>query len=126
VLDLTISLHGVYCFDTVFHVRARPMPRLAVDCGEVRWDPDSAPARYDLVRGDLETLRETGGDYQVATDECVASGVTAESIPYSVSPAPGGAYWFLQRTVGDSYDAYDTALAEPRDAGIDGSPVSCP
>lgn len=125
-LDLTISIHGVFCFDIVMAVRARPSQRLAVERDDLEWDPDPTGTGYDLVRGNLGALRTAGGDYATLPVECLANDLAAESIPFPSSPAPGEAWWFLLRTEGGSYDAWDSALAAPRDAGIDGASVSCP
>jgi len=125
-MDLTISIHGVYCFDTVIQVRARPLPKLAVEPDVISWDPDPPATVYDVVRGNLGTLRATGGDYRVATEECVADAVAADSVPFQISPPPGVGYWFLVRTEGGSYDAWDSTPAAPRDAEIDVAPASCP
>ncbi len=125
-LDLTISIHGVYCFDTVIEVRAHPIPKLEVGRDAIGWDPDPPADHYEAVRGNLETLRATGGDYRTATEECVADDVSDVSVPFPLSPAPGEAYWFLVRTEGGSYDAWDSTVAAPRDAGIDAGPASCP
>ena len=125
-IDLTISIHGVFCHDTVIEVLARPVPQLAVERDVIRWDPDPPASVYDVVRGDLGTLRGTGGNYQAATDECVANDRAADSVPFPLSPAPAAAYWFLLRSKGGSYDAWDSTLAAPRDAGINAAPTSCP
>jgi hypothetical protein len=126
LLDLTISIHGVYCNDTVIQVRARPFPKITVGRGAVEWDPDPPATHYQAVRGNLGTLRDTGGDYQAATEECVADDVSDVSVSFQLSPAPGEVYWFLVRTEGGSYDAWDSTPAMPRDAGIDAGPASCP
>jgi hypothetical protein len=126
LLDLTISIHGVYCFDTVIEVRARPFPKLAVGRDAVGWDPDPPATQYDAVRGDLGTLRSTGGDYQAATEECVAGHVPDVSVPFELTPAPGDGFWFLVRTAGGSYDAWDSTPVVPRDAGIEAGPAPCP
>jgi hypothetical protein len=126
LLDLTISIHGAYCYDTVIRVRARPFPKLDVERDMVAWDPDPPATLYDVVRGDLGALRATGGDYRVATDLCMASESSALSAPSALSPPAGGAYWFLLRARGGSYDAWDSMLAASRDAGIDAAAVSCP
>jgi hypothetical protein len=124
-LDLTISIHGVYCYDTVIVVRAQPIPKLAVGRDAIGWAPDAPTTLYDAVRGSLDSLRTTGGDFRTATDECVANGVSDDSVPFPLSPAPGEAYWFLVRPEGGSYDDWDS-LAAPRDQGIDSGPASCP
>jgi hypothetical protein len=126
LLDLTISIHGAYCFDTVIQVRARPFPSLAVERDAIGWDSDPPATVYEAVRGNLGTLRTTGGDYQAATEECVASNVTADPVPFQLSPAPGEAYWFLVRTEGGSYDAWDSMPAASRDAGIGAASATCP
>lgn len=125
-LDLTISIHGVYCFDTVIEVRARPFPKIAVGRGAVDWDPDPPATQYDAVRGNLGTLKSTGGNYQAATEECIAGHVSDVSVPFELSPAPGEGFWFLVRTAEGSYDAWDSTPVMPRDAGIDAGPASCP
>jgi hypothetical protein len=125
-MDLTVSIHGVFCFDTVIKVRARPSPRLAVERDALAWDPDPPATGFDVVRGNLGALRATGGDYRLATEECLANDLAAESLAYPISPGPGQAWWFLIRTEGGSYDAWDAAPAAPRDAGIDADAASCP
>jgi hypothetical protein len=125
LMDLTISINGAYCHDTVIQVRARPFPKLAVEHDAIAWDPDPPATAFEVVRGDLGTLRSSGGAYQAAVDECVADDMSADTVPFQLSPAPGHAYWFLVRTEGGSYDAWDLTPAAPRDPGIDASPVSC-
>jgi hypothetical protein len=126
LLDLTISIHGVNCFDTVIKVLARPFPKIGVERDAIEWDPDPPATLYDAVRGDLDILRATAGDYQGATDECVANNLDSDSVPFTLAPTPGRAYWFLVRANGGSYDAWDETLAAPRDAGIDAARGSCP
>jgi hypothetical protein len=126
LIDLTISIHGGYCFDTVLRVRARPFPKVEVGRDAIDWDPDPPATSYDVVRGDLAVLRASGGDYRAATDQCVANDVDTDSVPYALSPSPGGAFWILVRAAGGSYGAWDSSLATTRDAGIDAAPVSCP
>jgi len=126
LLDLTISIHNAYCFDTVIRVVARPFPKIEIDRDAIRWDADPPATSYDVVRGDIGTLRATGGDYRAATEECVASDLATLTIPFALNPAEGGGYWFLLRTHGGSYDAWDAELAAPRDADIDIASASCP
>jgi len=125
-LDLTISIHGVFCFDTVIEVRAQPSPRLAVERYDLEWDPETAAAGYEVVRGDLGTLRATGGDYRAVTEECVANALADDWVPFPAAPVPGEAWWFLVRTEGGSYDAWESMLVAPRDAGIVAGSSSCP
>ena len=88
--------------------------------------------RYDILRGDLGTLRSTGGDYAAATEACVI-----DDIPhgYAVSfnsggPAVGSGYWFLIRAtcggVAGTYDSLSPGQVGSRDAEIDASGLACP
>ena len=126
LLKLTISMHGVYCFDTVIQVRARPFPKLDVGPDAIRWDPDPPATFYDVVRGDLGVLKRTAGDYRAATESCVANDLATLSVPFTLVPGVGDAYWFLLRTKGGSYDAWDSMPAKPRDPGINDAAGSCP
>jgi hypothetical protein len=126
LLDLTISIDGAYCYDTVIRVRARPFPRLHVGPDLIRWDPDPPATFYDVVRGDLGLLKRTAGDYREATESCVANDLAALSVPFTLVPGVGDGYWILLRTKGGSYDAWDSMLAAPRDPGIDAATGSCP
>jgi hypothetical protein len=126
VIDLEISIHGAFCFDTVIRVRARPAPRLDVGRDAIDWDLDPADSAFDAVRGDLAALRGTAGDYRAATVECIAADVPVASVPWTLSPTPGGMDWFLVRPHAGSYDAWDSTPVAPRDAGIDAAAGACP
>jgi hypothetical protein len=126
LIDLTVSIHGVYCFDTAITLHARPVPKLHADRDVISWDPDPTSSTYDVIRGDLLALTRGGGDFGQATEECVAKNLPAESVPFGTIPPAGGAFWFLVRPSGDSYDSWDTGLAASRDPGIASAPASCP
>jgi hypothetical protein len=126
LIDLTVSIHGVYCFDTVITLHSRPVPKLCADRDLISWDPDPPASTYDVIRGDLLALTHGGGDFGLATEECVAENLAAEWVPFDTIPPEGGAFWFLVRPRGDSYDSWDTGLAASRDPGVASAPASCP
>jgi len=129
-IDIEISVHGRYCIDTVFDVHAKPLMRLSVASGAVQWDPMPEASSFDVVLGDVQTLRQTGGNFAAATTACVANDRSGTSTPYAGMPLPGRAFWFLGRdiegTVAGSYDPGDAAQVGSSDAGIAASPARCP
>ncbi|HEY8202851.1 MAG TPA: hypothetical protein VII47_16065 [Actinomycetota bacterium] len=129
-IDIEISIHGHYCLDTVFDIHAKPLLRIGVSSHDVSWDAMSGATGYDVVRGDLQVLRQTRGNFAAATSLCVANDVPGTSVPSGVSPTPGAAFWFLAREIEggnvDTYDSDDAGQVGSCDAGISASPASCP
>src|SRR5262249_8306226 len=111
-------------------VRSRPAIDLAVGAAGLSWDPVPQATGYDVVRGDLGTLRASGGDFSAATAEGLATGTSATSGPVTGQPAPGDACWVRARWADgsgcDSYDEDDPGETGSCDAGIAASPASCP
>ena len=129
-IDIEISVHGRYCLDTVFDIHAKPLMRIGVGPDDVSWDPMAGATGYDVVSGDVGVLRQTHGDFAVATSACVANDQASTWVPSGAAPAPGNAIWFLAREVeggaADTYDSSDAGQVGSRDAGISASPASCP
>ena len=112
------------------------VPTIVVAQIGIGWYP-APPLSYDVVEGDLGVLRGAAGDYQSATDACLASHFVPSSchgsgctngncLSFTASPVAGGGYWFLVRPVGGSYNLWDPNTAAPRDAGINSAPAACP
>jgi hypothetical protein len=102
---------------------------LRLDDDVLLWQPVAAASGYDVVRGDLDTLRATGGDFSAATEDCIANDVTDLQVVEPAHPLPGQAHWFLVRaTTGMGHGSYDGAVSQagPRDPGINASPFGCP
>lgn len=74
-------------------------PPLFVDRDRLLWLPSLNADRYDAVRGDLGTLRSTGGDFTLAVDVCLADDTTLTAVGNGADPAPGQGYWYLSRGV---------------------------
>jgi hypothetical protein len=103
------------------------------------WTSGGAAA-FDLVRGDLNALRETGGDFTAALsalpsgeNACLANDTASLSLgdPYG-EPTPGIGYFTLLRPVTTSCPAcgtLDEGVASQlgsRDGEIAASPRACP
>jgi N-acetylneuraminic acid mutarotase len=112
---------------------ARPAPlaslTLRSDAPVVDWSPVATAQSYDVVYGDIATLRGSGGDFTAATAGCIAAGTTSTTSTFITAPAVGQALWIVAR--GDNcagpgtYDSGAPSQIGSRDAGIDASPLSC-
>ena len=102
---------------------------------EISWANDGF-GPYDVVRGDLATLKSTGGDFTAALDvlspneQCLAQGSSATLVVDSYAPPfPGTGYFYLVRGGGGAcptlYDESVNQLGE-RDAEITAASGSCP
>ena len=96
---------------------------------QISWTALPLVPAYDVVRGDLELLRATGGDFSSSTVECMADNDSDTIVVHPGTPPSGGGFWFLTRAVscdGGTYDSGGPAQVEPRDAEIAASADSCP
>jgi len=102
---------------------------LTVDRQQLQWVGLAEATAYDVVRGDLERLRETA-DFALATEECLADDLPATSLPYTGEPGEGAGFWFLARAVNcageGTYDSGAPSQAGSRDGGIASSAGACP
>ena len=93
------------------------------------WTPAGGAGAFDVVTGTLAFLRATGGDFTVATTDCLADDESGLSISIVAEPNAGQGVWFLVRRDDCSNGSYDTdsiAQSAPRDAGIAASGRDCP
>ena len=125
-IEISISLHGEFCWDTVMRLDARPARRLHVDRDGLLWDPEPRPASYDVVSGDLSELRASEGAFDLATRACLAAGLGQPALAFDVSPATGQAFWFLVRPDGDTYDDEDAGQVGSANEEIGASLAACP
>jgi len=107
----------------------------------VSWSwTDGGATTFDLIRGDLTALRDTGGDFAAAVEAispaeaaCLANDTSALSLidPYP-NPPVGSGYFALLRAVSTacpahaSYDDGSPSLLGTRDPGIAASSRRCP
>jgi subtilisin-like proprotein convertase family protein len=103
---------------------------LVVTETELSWAPLADAISYDVVQGDVATLRSSGGDFGVATEACLGDDLAATGLLGPPDPDPGQAHWFLVRGVAVpgsmSYESFGNGQADERDAEIDGAIASCP
>lgn len=98
-------------------------------------------AVYDVVRGDLWTLRGTGGNFTAALDAipvgvsvCLANNTSLTSVSDTFALATGGAVFYLLRTVNvgcavevpDTYDSGSPKQIGSRDLEVSASQRACP
>jgi len=132
VNDLLASGAGVGFDDFLAPEPPCNSTRLGVDRDALRWRHTCAATALgtDAVRGDLEVLRETGGDFERATVECLGSNMAGMELPYAAVPAEGSGWWYLvrKRTAAgpDSYDTCTASQVGSRDPRILASGQDCP
>ena len=99
-------------------------------------DGSGGVIRYELVRGDLTILRQSGGDFTQATDVCLADNLPETVFEDTDQPDLGQGFWYVVRAVqvfpatGDeengTYDSLSASQQGERDSEIDDSVSSCP
>ena len=86
-------------------------------------------ATYDLVSGDLASLRQSNGDFTQATDACVAQSRPEHYLLDGRTPQPGDGLWILVRQITasgtGSFDTASGSQAQSRDEGIAASAGAC-
>ena len=95
----------------------------------ISWTALPLVPAYDVIRGDLELLRATGGDFSASTVECMADNDSDTIVVHPGTPPSGGGFWFLTRAVScdrGTYDSGGPAQYEQRDAEIAASAAACP
>ncbi len=104
--------------------------QLGVSSAALSWTTLSIAAAYDVVAGDLATLRATGGDFAAATSSCLANNQTGTTLPHTAAPVAGGGFWFLVRgragPVKLSLDTFTSSQIGSRDAEVAASAAACP
>jgi FG-GAP repeat protein len=107
-----------------------PTLTFSQDGTQMSWTTLQGATSYDVVRGDVDTLTSTGGDFTAATLGCVANDLTATSTTYTGVPASGQAFWFLVRGGNcagrGTYDSGSAAQVGSRDSEINASTATCP
>jgi hypothetical protein len=97
---------------------------------DLSWAPIAGATGYDMVKGNLGPLRNSGGNFAANTKACVANDLPATTVQDTEVPPPTGGLWFILRAVncgGDgTYDEEPGGQQGSRDAEIDASPNACP
>ncbi|MGH9869514.1 MAG: hypothetical protein ACREAA_15280 [Candidatus Polarisedimenticolia bacterium] len=96
------------------------------------WTALPGAAWYEVVSGSLSLLQSSGGDFSQATQACVASKLSAQSIQIvdPAPPLPGDGHWYLVRGANcKGSGTYDSGLPSQvglRDFEIAASGTACP
>jgi hypothetical protein len=99
---------------------------VVLDAAGVTWSGIGSSYGYDLVRGDLASLRASEGDFALATIECLANNVTTARFDAVPAPPSGEGSWVLVRPDQGSYDSESFRQVAGRDPGIAASGHGCP
>ncbi|MCP3981471.1 MAG: discoidin domain-containing protein [bacterium] len=97
---------------------------------ELSWGSIAGATGYDIVEGDLTTLRSSGGDFSQATDVCLSNHRTTRSLSHADTPTSGEGIWYLVRGENcagkGSHDSDGAGQDGLRDAEITASGDDCP
>ena len=97
---------------------------------KLTWQASANATGYDLVKGDLVTLRSSTGNFALATDSCLANDPTTAMLLYSNTPTPGQGFWFLVRGENcggkGTYNSGAVTQVGLRDSEIASSGSDCP
>jgi hypothetical protein len=103
---------------------------LSVGRTALSWTSADGALGYDVVQGDLLTLRDSGGDYTDAVDLCVTNDHADTTLVYPNEPLPGAAFWLLARGITASidmtYDVSGESQVSGRDIKINAAVGVCP
>ena len=102
---------------------------IAADRTTLSWSPVALATTFDIVRGQLSTLRTSGGSFAVSTTACVENDGADTTAPDPEVPVPGAGFWYLVRAAdcaGRPGTFDDGTQVAPRDAGIAASAAACP
>ncbi len=104
-------------------------PVLSVEADQLFWTSVPSATGYDLVRGSVNVLLQSGGDFTAATRLCLADDTPSLALHYAGAPKLGEAYWFLVRpttsTEAGTYDSGGAGQVGSRDAEIEAAPTAC-
>ena len=95
---------------------------------QLSWSALPDATAYDAVRGELELLQATGGDFIAATVECIAHDEPSSSVTYDGDPPSGDAFWFLVRGAdcnGGPFESGGPSQVGLRDPEIESSSGAC-
>jgi hypothetical protein len=94
------------------------------------WGTVALATGYDVVFGELSTLRDDPGHFAAATSGCLADNVTTTSLSDAATPPVHDGFWFLVRGVNcggsGTFDTGEPSQVAGRDPDIAMSGNSCP
>jgi len=108
-------------------------PAMMVDAAPagtaLAWPAVDGATGYDVIRGSLQALRETHGDYSATPVTCLADDGSPTSVD-DIEPVPAGGAYYLVRAANcggaGSFDIPGVVAPGQRDLGLAGAPGACP
>ena len=96
---------------------------------QISWTPLAGATGHDVARGEIGTLRASGGDFARSMSRCLANDTKGTTTSDGEPPGSGNGFWYLQRgrNCGGA-GTYDSGAvpAEGRDREIESSGSACP
>ncbi|MEW5993855.1 MAG: CRTAC1 family protein, partial [Candidatus Zixiibacteriota bacterium] len=101
------------------------------DKSTISWDPVSIAEVYDVVKGDLNSLRSSAGDFSSSITGCVEDDSIDTQTSDSIEPLPGEGFYYLARYeysggMKGTYEVCSTSQKGRRDSEIEASSNKCP
>ena len=92
------------------------------------WESIAGASGYDLVRGDVRTLVESGGSFASAIAACLANNTASLGMVESTTPPPGEAIFYILRGVNCGGGTWDEGPGQgaPRGPSFAIAPAACP
>jgi hypothetical protein len=100
--------------------------RVTGNTTRVTWSPVPSATGYDLVRGGLQGLRSSGGNFSTATTDCLGNDLTGTTANEPAVPSAGQGFWYLLRAGSCSYNTGSSRQVGLRDVEIATSGHACP
>lgn len=97
---------------------------------DISWDAISGAEVYDVVKGDLDTLLSSGGDFSASITACVENNSADTQSSDTDQPDPGQGFYYLVRLefcdgLKGTYDTHSSTQQESRDTEIEASSYKC-
>ena len=108
-----------------------PMLSFRVDHDRMFWTALPGAQTYDVLRGSLNGLRNSQGNFAAYTQQCLANDTPGTTLNYPSNPPAGGSVqWYMVRATNCAgpatwNDGSPTQFAN-RDPGINASNLTCP
>lgn len=130
--EMVTGTGGLYCvcslppIGIVSLTASKPTPPVV----RLTWSPAVGVRDYDLVQGNLQSLHDTQGRFDLSTTACTANETSLTEWDDAAVPQPGDGTWYLVRPVGcggaGTYDSGALSQQGARDDEIEASGVGCP
>ena len=106
------------------------LQNLGGGAARLNWSAVPTATKYDLVRGSLQGLKSSGGDFSVATTDCLGDDLLVTTADDGTVPAANQGLFYLIRAANcgasGSYNSGAPSQAGSRDAEIAASGHACP